>query len=205
MKTNSIALKILPKLFDVLRVLTLIFTGVALLAATIKFSTSDYLEVTNYIRVDRQPIKTNIVPNSDEVKDINIVANNAAVKASFKRSFFTVFPTYLYLISFGWVLFIQFRTFRDFFYSIKNGTPFDPDNIKRLQIIGYTFLGLTFIEIAKHIVMNITFSHFINDIRFSAYYWSVGLSGVMWAIVTFIIADVFKYGFTLKKENEEFV
>ncbi|HWZ35362.1 MAG TPA: hypothetical protein VNW51_04345, partial [Mucilaginibacter sp.] len=67
------------------------------------------------------------------------------------------------------------------------------------------FLAFYIIGIIKQAVVNIWLAQVINNLNFSDLYWAVGFMGLIWAIAIFIIADVFKYGFLLKKENEEFV
>ena len=205
MKTNSVALRVLPEVFNVFRIIMIIGGVCALILATSKFFQSDYIELSSPLKITKQVITTGIRAKNADIKNITVSTTVPLLKALLKINFFIVVATYLYIISTSLALVIQFQNLRDFFNSIKIGEPFDPKNVYRLKIIAFTFLFIGIIHVIKQLIINILLTQEINNLHFSFLYWGIGFTSFIWAIVIFIIADVFKYGFTLKKENEEFV
>ena len=93
---------------------------------------------------------------------------------------------------------------RKIFLKFYHHQPFDYKNITRIKIIAL-YLSLLWV---KHIIYSlITYSYFINYELASKFRWrwDFNIRGIVIAAIGYIVAEVFKYGFELKKENEEFV
>jgi len=205
MKTTSVALRVLPKFFDVLRVFVILGFIAAVLSLPFNFFRSGYVEFKAPIYVAKQAIIAGVSAKNTDVKNINITTIVPTLKASLKVNFLIVIATCLYIASLCLTLYLQFKNLRDFFRSIKIGDPFNPKNVDRLRIISVTFLAISIIQIIKQFVTNLFLANVLNNVHFSSLYWTAAIPGFIWAVVIYVVADVFKYGFTLKKENEEFI
>jgi hypothetical protein len=94
---------------------------------------------------------------------------------------------------------------RKFFDTVHQHTPFVYDNIRRLKITAICFASLTVLNILLGISSAIILKSNVKDMNLMNMVWHDSLIGFILGAVIYIIADVFKQGFNLQKENEEFV
>lgn len=87
----------------------------------------------------------------------------------------------------------------------KDSTPFQYDNIRRLKIIALCFALLTPVHILVGLCTAFILHTQVKDFSLLNMVWTENLSDLIMGAVIYVMADVFNYGFSLQKENEEFV
>jgi hypothetical protein len=92
---------------------------------------------------------------------------------------------------------------RKLFDSIRQNIPFKYDNMKRLRITALCFALLTPLHILLGISTSMILRGQVKD--YGQMVWSESFIGLILGAAIYIMADIFKYGFELQKENGEFV
>lgn len=93
---------------------------------------------------------------------------------------------------------------RKIFLTFYHSEPFDYKNITRIKIIAF-YLSLIWV---KNIIYSLIMHSYFIDYQLASKFlwrWDFNIRGIVIAAIVYIVAEVFKYGFELKKENEEFV
>lgn len=110
---------------------------------------------------------------------------------------------YFFLISLEILIMTIIYQLRKLFESIKQDAPFKYDNIRRLRITALCFASLTVLNILQGISTSILLRSHVKD--YGQMVWSESFIGLILGAVIYIMADIFRYGFELQKENGEFV
>ena len=94
---------------------------------------------------------------------------------------------------------------RKIFSSFLHQSPFCMENVKRIRILACCFVVFNLLLLAweKHFIYKITV---LSD--YPSHY-SVSIPGdytyILIALIIYVLADVFKYGFQIQEENNKFV
>jgi hypothetical protein len=161
------------------------------------FSTPVKYAVTNH------PINMEaLTPNATH---ITLQADQYLLKLKLKTTWGNVAVAYFFFFALEILVMTIIYQLRKFFDTIKQNIPFTYENIRRLKITALCFalltplnalLGISTAMILKEQVKNADAIHVV---------WSESFTGLILGAAIYVMADVFSYGFNLKKENEEFV
>jgi hypothetical protein len=206
MKTNS------HWLLNTIRVVLAIFwyLNIALIVIafsmlTIKCFTSQYTVFSHPVQYASKPQPVNLVSLTSYAKDVTITNDQGTINMQFKNTPLTVSLAYFLLISLETLATTILYQLRKFFDTLKDNIPFQNDNIKRLKIIALCFTLLTPLHMLLGISKAIILKSQVKDFNLYHIVWDESFTGLMLGAVIYVMADVFKYGLMLKKENEEFV
>lgn len=98
-----------------------------------------------------------------------------------------------------WVLFILRKIVR----SVGKGNPFDPENGKRLRLIGLSIIAVTLFDFLHDILLNLFITprlSFDSIVPQSSVSFSV--EGILSAMVILVIGEAFRIGAEMKKEQD---
>jgi hypothetical protein len=206
MKTNSHWLLKTIKI-----ILTIIWYGnmmlivIAFSMLTLKFCTSDHTDFSNPIKYPSTNYVTKMLSLTTDAKDITITNDQGMLHMKLKNTFGNIVTAYFFFISLEVLVTIIIYQMRKFFNTLEENKPFLYDNIRRLKLIALCFALLTPLNILLGIDTAYILKHHVKDISLVNMVWVESLTGLMLGAVIYIMADVFRYGFSLQKENEEFV
>lgn len=202
---SSLLLKGVRVVLEIIWVLNFVLIAIIMVSVTVKYATSDFMTFTAPIRFYQHEIHLSLTPLSTDIKDIKVDSSQGTLKFQFKRNVLNIVVTYFLILSISVLATTIIYQLRKFFNTIKHGIPFQFDNIRRLQIIAACFFGVFVLDIIKNAATLLVLKADIKALSLSQLVWDISfIPLLLWAVI-FIIADVFRYGFSLQKENEEFV
>jgi hypothetical protein len=172
---------------------------------TVKCFSSPYSEFSHPVQYAAKPQAVKLVSLTSYSKEITITNDQGTIKMLFKNTPLTVSLAYFLLISLETLATTILYQLRKFFNTLKDNTPFQYDNIKRLKLIALCFTLLTPLHMLLGISKVIILKSQVQDFNLYHMVWDESFTGLMLGAVIYVMADVFKYGLMLKKENEEFV
>jgi len=206
MKTNSHwLLKTIKIVLNIIWYVNIILIVAAFCMLTLKFCTSDFTEFSNPVKYTSHTEVIKTIPLSPNVKDITISNDQGILKMKLKNTFWHIVTAYFFFIALETLITVIIYQLRRFFDTLKENTPFLYDNIRRLRLIALCFALLTPLHILLGIDTAFILKNYVKDFSLVNMVWVESLTGLILGGVIYIMADVFKYGFTLQKENEEFV
>ncbi|MEO8885288.1 MAG: DUF2975 domain-containing protein, partial [Mucilaginibacter sp.] len=128
----------------------------------------------------------------------------AIVQVIDKPNAFGEIPNLLSFIISRFLIIAILYNMRKIFSTFYRNEPFDYKNVTRIKIIA---LYLALIPAMQLIDNLIDYSHFINYQLASKFLfrWKFSILSIIIPAIVYMVAEIFKYGFELKKENEEFV
>lgn len=87
--------------------------------------------------------------------------------------------------------------------SFVVSNPFNPQNVKRLKCIGWILLAWAFIEASSGLAVGTMFSQMnrLPGLHVTVH-WRPNLSTILMAALSFVLAEVFRLGTKLRKDNE---
>lgn len=205
MKTQSWLLATVRVLLTIFWYFNIVLAVFAFCVLTWKISTSDYTEFSNPVKYPLNPTTIQLKSLSPTVDNIILQPDQAIIKMHLKNTFVRVVAAYFFFFAFEALVMSIIYQLRKFFDTVHQHTPFVYDNIRRLKITAICFALLTVLNILLGISSAIILKSNVKDMNLMNMVWHDSLIGFILGAVIFIIADVFKYGFNLQKENEEFV
>ena len=95
---------------------------------------------------------------------------------------------------------------RKIFTSFLHQSPFCMENVKRIRILAYCFVVVNILVLAckRHIIPD-TIAEYSNFPTLISYSFPGDYKYIAIAIVIYILADIFKYGFQIQEENNKFI
>lgn len=166
------------------------------------FSNSEPFSMTGIklpVKIDRLilPVESN---NPDFV-DAEVKIDSARIGFSNTNVYFKFMYLVVVIIGFSVYLFIIYQI-KEMLFSLKKETPFTLDNVQRLKMIGYTFIGGDILSSTLlgffNLVTNDTL--FVNGVELS-----VGINSESYLIfsgmVIILIGEVFRVGVDLREES----
>jgi uncharacterized BrkB/YihY/UPF0761 family membrane protein len=94
---------------------------------------------------------------------------------------------------------------RKFFITINQNAPFTYENVHRLKITALCFALTTVLSILLGISTAVILKTNVKEINLMNMVWEQSFTGLILGAMLYILADIFKYGFELKKEIGEFI
>jgi len=205
MKTTSWLLKTIRVVLTIAWYANIILIVVAFSMLTIKFITSDSVEFSNPVKYPLNPEIVKLESLTPNAHNITIQGDQGILKMKLKNTFSYVASAYFFLIALEVLIMTIIYQLRKFFDSIKDSAPFKYDNIKRVRIIALCFTLLTPLHILLGVSNAMILSGQVENFSLKNMVWEESFNGLILGAVIYIMADVFKYGFELQKENGEFV
>lgn len=206
MKTNSnLLLNTIRILLNIIWVLNFVFIAVAFTFLTIKFCTSGYVEVVAPVKYTSQKVSITMTSLTEDAKDIILTKDQGTLTMQLKNTVWNIFAAYFFFISYEVVVTIIIYQLRKFFDTLKGNTPFKYDNIKRLKVIALCFALVTLINVLLGMDTAWLLKSHIKNFTELNLVWEESFIELILGAVIYVMADVFKHGFNLQKENEEFV
>jgi uncharacterized membrane protein YedE/YeeE len=205
MKTQSWLLATVRVLLTIFWYFNIVLAVFAFCVLTWKISTSDYTEFSNPVKYPLNPNTIQLKSLSPTVDNIVLQPDQAIIKMHLKNTFMRVVAAYFFFFAFEALVMSIIYQLRKFFDTVHQHTPFVYDNIRRLKITAICFASLTVLNILLGISSAIILKSNVKDMNLMNMVWHDSLIGFILGAVIYIIADVFKQGFNLQKENEEFV
>lgn len=205
MKTKTKWLLNLVKGFlDVVWYANMVIIGIAVILLTWIYATNTNIDVSSEVQYRTPPPAVSLTGLPSQI--IATVQNDQAlVKINVRITAWMIIQSYLLMFVFEALVVILIYNLRKVFGSIKKQQPFEPGNVKRLKITALCFALLTPWHMLTGLLNFFQFSQVPTFYGRFMLVWSDNFIGVIIGAVIYIIADVFSYGFELKKENEEFV
>lgn len=205
MKTKSWLLATVRVLLSIFWYFNIALAIFAFCVLTWKISTSDYTEFSNPVKYPPHPTTIQLQSLSPTVDNIVLQPDQAVLKMHLKNTFGRIVLAYFFLIAFEALVMSIIYQLRKFFNTVHQHIPFAYDNIRRLKIIAICFALSTALKILLGISSAIILHANVKDMSLMNMVWEDSLIGLILGAVIYIMADVFKYGFNIQKENEEFI
>jgi hypothetical protein len=214
MKTNSNwLLQTIRIIFTIVWYLNflLILIGFAMLTLkplNWKFGTgnfNDFSDLSTPVKyaVTNPPVNMEaLTPNAPH---ITLQADQYLLKLKLKTTWGNVAISYFFFIALEVLIMTIIYQLRKFFDTIKENVPFKYENIRRLKITALCFALLTPLNALLGISTAMILNEHLKNAGTIHIVWSENFTGLILGAVIYIMADVFSYGFSLQKENGEFV
>ncbi|MBK0378815.1 DUF2975 domain-containing protein [Mucilaginibacter segetis] len=205
MKTTSWLLTTIRILLNVIWYVNIILAIIAFSMLTWKVCTSDFTEFSHPVKypLEAETIKLeSLTPYSD---NITLQPDQAILRMHLQNTFWNITTAYFFFFAFETLVMCIIYQLRKFFETIKQSMPFTYDNVRRLKITALCFASFTVLNILLGISIAIILKTSVKDMNMMNMVWEQSFTGLILGAVIYIMADVFKYGFELQKENGEFV
>lgn len=204
MKTNSKwLLNTVRVILSILWYVNIVLIIIAFSLLTWKFITADAVDFSTPVKYPTHPEVIKLVPLIPDTGPVTVQSDQGMLKMQVRNTVGQIVTAYFFLILFEVLVMIIIYQLRKFFESIKQDMPFKYDNIKRLRIAALCFASLTLLHILQGISTSILLRSYVKD--YGQMVWSESFTGLILGAVIYIMADIFRYGFELQKENGEFV
>ena len=204
MKTNSKwLLDTVRVILNILWYVNIVLIIIAFSMLTWKFITTDAVDFSTPVKYPLHPEITKLDPVTSGSGPITLQSDQGTLKIQVKNTVGQMAAAYFFLISLEILIMTIIYQLRKLFESIKQDAPFKYDNIRRLRITALCFASLTVLNILQGISTSILLRSHVKD--YGQMVWSESFIGLILGAVIYIMADIFRYGFELQKENGEFV
>lgn len=205
MKTNSNKLlEIIGAVLNVMWYVNMLLIAIAFTLLTFKFCTSDSVEFSAPIAAT-QIQSTKMDALATAAFDITVSRSQDMLGMNLKNTFGNIATAYFFLIALEVLAMTIIYQLRKFFKSIVQKKPFSNDNVRRLKITALCFALLTVLHILFGLSTKFIIEQTVKDFKNIHIVWTENFMGLAIGSAIYVLADVFKYGFSLQKENEEFV
>ncbi|PLX14463.1 MAG: hypothetical protein C0597_10030 [Marinilabiliales bacterium] len=139
----------------------------------------------------------------------NILIDEAKVSFNVDDNYgFAGVLNYLFFVSIlviaFYIVFLLWRIFKSIRSSLKNENPFHPKNIWRIRKIAFAILLSAILEIIYPIILKYLWFEKLNALD-KAFTFKLNFDptvNLFWALIVFVIAEIYRIGFEMKKEQE---
>jgi len=142
-------------------------------------------------------------------KILNILVDQAKVSFNVNDNYgFAGILNYLFFVSIlaiaFYIIFMLWRIFKSIRASLKNENPFHPKNIWRIRRIGFAVLLSALLEIIYPIILKFLWFEKLEmlDKAFSFKLDFDASIDVFWALIVFVVAEIYRVGLEMKKEQD---
>lgn len=207
MKTTSWLLKTIRVILNIAWYAGISLAALAFCVLTLKFFTDDAMLFSAKIKY---PIQESIkilqaaTPNANHV---TLQADEGMIRMELKNTAANIITAYFFFLALEFLVLTIIYQLRNFFATIHQGMPFRQDNIRRLRITAICFAWLTALHMLYGLSTNFILHQQVSDFDSMHYHvvWEDSFIGLILGAVIYLMADIFKYGFELQKENGEFI
>jgi len=142
-------------------------------------------------------------------KIFNIFVDEANISFNINDNYgFAGFLNYLYFVSIlviaFYIVFLLWRIFKSIRLSLKNENPFHPKNIWRIRKIAFAVLLSAVLQIIYPVILKYVWFEKLNMLE-KAFTFKLNfetLIDLFWALIIFVVAEIYRVGFEMKKEQE---
>lgn len=206
MKTNSNwLLKTIRIVLGIIWYVNIVLIFVAFTMLTFKFISNDYVEFSTPVKYAASAQITKMESLTPNATSITVQRDQDILKLQLKNTAGNIVVAYFFFVTLEILVMIIIYQLRKFFDTLKQNAPFRYDNIRRLKITALCFALLTVLHILLGVSTALILKHQVKDFSLLNMVWTESFIGLMLGAVIYVMADVFNYGFTLQKENGEFV
>jgi hypothetical protein len=206
MKTTSWLLKVIRVLLIIIWYLNMIIIVVAFIGITLKLFTSDGIKFSTQVKYPApESAIVKLAPLTSGAKNITIKYDQGLLDMNLKKTAGNIALAYFFFISIEALIMIIIYQLRKFFNTLMHNMPFQNDNIRRLKAIALCFALINLLNILVGISSITILGQQVKGLNAWNIIWTENFTGFILGAVIYVMADVFKYGFTLQKENGEFV
>ncbi|MEO7212456.1 DUF2975 domain-containing protein [Mucilaginibacter sp.] len=205
MKTTSWLLTTIRVILNVFWYGNIILAVFAFCMLTWKISTSSYTEFSNPVKYPLITKSTPLKTLTPDVSNITLTPDQATVKMHLTNNFSHVASAYFFLFAFETLVMSIIYQLRKFFNTIKQNAPFTYENVRRLKITALCFALTTLLSVLLGVSTAVILKTSVKDMNLMNMVWEQSFTGLILGAMLYILADIFKYGFELKKEIGEFV
>lgn len=142
-------------------------------------------------------------------KIFNIFVDEANISFNVNDNYgFAGILNYLYFVSIlaiaFYIVFLLWRIFKSIRSSLKNENPFHPKNIWRIRKIAFAVLLSAFLQIIYPMILKYVWFEKLNvlDKAFSFKLNFETSVDLFWALIIFVVAEIYRFGLEMKKEQE---
>ena len=205
MKTASWLLNTIRVILNIFWYGNIVLAVFAFCVLTWKISTDHYTEFSNPVKY---PLITKSVPLAaltPDVSNITLTPDQANIKMHLNNNFSHVATAYFFLLAFEALVMSIIYQLRKFFYTVKHNAPFTHENVRSLKITALCFSLTTVLSTLLGISTALILKNNVKDLNLMNMVWEQNFTGLIIGAMLYVLADIFKYGFELKKEIGEFV
>lgn len=142
-------------------------------------------------------------------KILNVLVDQANVSFNVNDNYgFAGILNYLFFVSIlviaFYIIFMLWRIFKSIRASLKNENPFHTKNIWRIRRIGFAVLFSALLEIIYPIILKFLWFEKLNmlDKSFSFNLDFDASIDIFWALIVFVVAEIYRVGLEMKKEQD---
>ncbi|TFF36697.1 DUF2975 domain-containing protein [Mucilaginibacter psychrotolerans] len=207
MKTTSWLLTTIRVILNILWRAGLVLAVIAFCFLTVKFFTDDSAFFSARVKYPLQESIAVLKAATPDAKNVTLAIEEGSIRMDLKNTPGNITLAYFFFVSLEVLALVIIYQLRKFFNTIKQGIPFNYDNIRRLRITALCFALVTGLNILFGLSTSYILHHQVSNFDGMHYQvvWSESFTGLALGAVIYIMADVFRYGFELKKEIGEFV
>ena len=207
MKTTSWLLKSIRVLLNIAWYAGIAATIIAFCALTLKFFTDDSSLFAAKVKYPIQETITTLKAATQNADYVTLQPDEGMIRMELKNTPISIANAYFFFLTLAFLVLTIIYQLRKFFGTIHQGMPFRHDNILRLRITALCFAWLTALNMLFGLSTNFILHQQVSNFDKMHYQmvWSESFNGMILGAVIYVMADIFKYGFELQKENGEFV
>lgn len=205
MKTTSWLLKTVRVILTIFWYGNMVLAVFAFCALTWKISTDHYTEFSNPVKYPQITKAGPLTALTPDVSNITLTPDQATIRMRLINNFSHVTAAYFFLFAFEGLVMSIIYQLRKFFGTIGQNAPFTYENVRRLKITALCFSLTTVLSILLGISTAVILKTNVKEMNLMNMVWEQSFTGLILGAMLYILADIFKYGFELKKEIGEFV
>jgi hypothetical protein len=198
-------LSLVSFILNVIWYLNLVLIVTALCTLTIVYIKNDHTDISATVNY-RSPVIMAIKAVTPDVSGVTISPQQAVIKMHARVTAGVILSSYLLFALFEVLVIGVIYNLRKVFASIHRKQPFEIENVKRLKITALCLVLFApfnlLIDLLNYSMLNEQVPRFHEQYKITD---TGNLIYIILGLVIYVLADVFAYGFQLKKENEEFV
>jgi succinate dehydrogenase/fumarate reductase cytochrome b subunit len=207
MKTTSWLLKTIRVVLNIAWYTGIALTALAFCTLTLKFFTSDAALFAAKVKYPIQETIKTLQAATPNANHVTLQADEGMIRMELKSTAVNIITAYFFFITLAFLVLTITYQLRKFFAAIQQGMPFRHDNIRRLRITALCFAWLTVLHMVYGLSTNFILHQQVSGFDSMHYQlvWEESFTGIILGAIIYLMADIFKYGFELQKENGEFV
>jgi hypothetical protein len=205
MKTTSWLLKTVRVILTIFWYGNMVLAVFAFCVLTWKISTDHYTEFSNPVKYPLITTSRPLTASTPDVSNVTLTPDQATIKMHLINNFSHVATAYFFLFAFEALVMSILYQLRKFFDTIRQNAPFTYENVRRLKITALCFSLTTVLSILLGVGTAVILKTNVKEMNLMNMVWEQSFTGLILGAMLYILADIFKYGFELKKEIGEFV
>lgn len=206
METNSKKLiRVIKTGLDIAWYGNFILAAFALCMLIFVFASDAYSDFDVQVEIPQYTMMNTVKVTSDQVKDVNLITNNASLKMKMKNTPFVISSSLILLFVIEFIIFSILYNLRELFSSLNKGNPFTYENVKTLKRSALFIALILPVQAIMFLLGNYIVESNISSIHRLSVDADFDFKAIAIAAILYIVAEIFNSGLELKKEIEEFI